>query len=931
MNALATRLGLNREKIAFGVCLVLAGGYAVWAIGGGATGIAPLAYGTIKRDPPSALAQGRSVESLYASADFSDYWAVRKGDLLTPNSDWRPLAPVRLAPPALPALRPIMLPTIPAPRPAIAGLYVRPREKLVTLPDLGLAVGAGAGSDAAPPGAGSGSGSGSGSGVGSGVGSASGSGSGSDVVVDDAITAEWKKSELWPKVRLLDKVYLKKDGAAIEGLIEEDQPGQVIIRTGGKNQIRVLVPRADIDEARGTKGIERRLALEAVYDQELEKLGEADGAKARKWIGECMRYAFTDVAVRHLDKQIALHPQDPEPYLLAGRYFGEVYAYDALASLFARAEANQIRRADTFAWGQARFLAQPFVAQVDKALELYATVTAGDSQLDPTARAQAQLERARLLRRLGRHAEAEVLFKELAATEEAALCDQVGCLIEQGKLADAAAVLAASTSTSARVVGLRGTVALLDPATKLADALALLAQARLADPGAYAHAHNLGVALLYAEAWDSAKAAFDLARALALDDPSLPNLGHGLADHLAGKPEVAIAGGYAKALQANPEANAQVHFLLGMASLALATPDVDAAKQSFATATRIAFDFAEAHLRLGVLAIDARDTVAARMHLEQASALAPDDLVAASYLGWALIEAGDYAAAEAAYRRCLERAPASNPVRESLAWITNARGDQAEAERALRKIDSDYARLAIEQVVENQRRTTWRDAFARTDTSGQERVLRKWTETEDAGVQIRLDAEAAYMDGMQGAGQTHADRKTILDRELPRGTAFIQVRVRLKIDGAAGAFVGVALRKSGKIASESPGGAFFGVTPDGKLFYADYAKAEPLRFLAEEFRTYKVFGPAKDHTDVDGWLPLEVARYGDDKRQAYAFRANGVDLVDVAGKQPGLTIPGIGKGAGIRVGMFGQAEKPGTWSLRADDFELTATADAGGR
>lgn len=916
---LMDRFGLNREKVAFGVFLLLAGYFAISTIVGGSTQIEPLTYGDISASKPDPVADGiGEAGDLHTQPEFSLYYNPERPSPFELVSAWRPLPPVELKRPALPLLRKMLPPTVPAPKPAHLWKFSHTPVE-ITLPPEEVPEEKpgeekpgeeepgeeepGEEEDKEEP---------------------------EDPV--DARIEEWKTSKLWKHRREFDTVYVKnkETGATVgqRGVIVSEDGGNIVLALKGRVGSRITIPSGTIDRDKGDNGIDRRITLEEVYDRELTKLGASKMAESLTHIDDAYRFGFRGVAVKHLEALLQAHPAEAGPYLKAGRYFDESYAYDELAGLFARAAQHKISD-DKLTWWRARFLARPFNGQLDKALELYALAGGSNTSLSAEEREQALREHGDLLRRVGRQPEAIKVYGQItgAGAAEARLAI-AACHIEEGQLDLAKAALEGASGPRATELG--GVIMLLGPREEgtLAAAITQLRAARQQDLSSYSAAYNLGLAYLQAKAWEPARTTFDEARRLALADPSAAYVGIGLVDHLQEKPADALERGYGSAVRANASSNAMAFYWTGLALLEGEEPDLGLARESFAASVDADFQFAEGHLRLADLAMRAEDWVTARMHLDQAVRATPGDTLPLLYLGRVAIELGELDAADDAYRRALEIDRKDVPTRESLAYVLNLRGEQYDAERAFRRIasESEYSQFAVDAIAENRLRTYWTDSFARVDSSGTRRVLRKWFETEDAGVAIMLKGGKVLFDASSGDGQTGDDRKTILDRELPGRRTFISIAAEIDVSDAKGCFAGLIVRRAGG----QGGGICFGITPGRKLFVAEWAGKEPARFREEDFKTYtELEKNLDDYMGSDGILRLELERIGaqgGNRNTRVMLRADGSDLFTAEGDEPvGMRSRTLARGNGVRVGVFGMAEAGGNWAMTVDNVRIVSS------
>ncbi len=878
MKDLYERFNLNREKVIFLLTLLILGLYSAGKIAGSSGAVGAFEQGLLRNEPVTPMKRGfGEVAGLITEPGFEgNYWDSDRLGPFYVVSDWRVMPPVALEFPALPPLRKVVLPTIPGP--GFAKMYLTARDYAEHKVDAPVDEEEGEDEeDVDKP---------------------------DDAPKRDVRDEEQKKSRFYVDVRKFDKVTLE-DGTVHRGLIIEKNKTQLTLELLGKTGMRLPISMGKV------KNVVLRISLSEVYDNKLTALAGGDVTNGLIWVKECIQFGFREVAVKHLALMVEKNPTDPRPYLLAGQYYGDAYAYNELASLFMTAAANNVRSSE-LRWREAKFLARPFNAFYEKALTLYGQAIA---DLSGSARESARFELADILRKTGELEKAKTIYRDLMGSGEdrargrAGLC---GCLIEQGKLSQALRLLDSEEVTDVRSVELRGVVRLLEG--KTAEAITDLLNARSTDPTRYSASYNLALAYLYGGNPEAARREFDAARQMALDDPSMAYLGIGLSHVQQQDPDKALAGSYASALKSNTNTNAMVHFMIGMATIA-AKGDQAQVRQSFSNAVRIEFNFAEAHLRLGALALTDGDHIAAQMHLEQA-ALLQGDATAYAYLGQAFLATKNLDRAVQAYRAGVARDPNSVYCKEGLAYVLNAQNQQTLSQRAFRRIHTKYAKEAVGRIVENQRRRAWTDRFTRRGKRG--KVLRKWVQNEEAGVTIKLDRYAVLFDGRQ----TRVDRMAELHRELPKGKQFVAMAVDIDTSSLSSkAHVGIHLRRGGTKGA-AQGGLYFGLTPDGQLFYARYNREQPTQLNEELFTQFKLLGPVKEHVDDKGILRLECVRVGRQNGR-FMFLAGGKELL----KNP-VQINSLIRTRSLRLGVFGTAPEDTAWKLRIDNVQVTST---GGR
>ncbi|MBP7334798.1 tetratricopeptide repeat protein [Niveispirillum sp.] len=258
-----------------------------------------------------------------------------------------------------------------------------------------------------------------------------------------------------------------------------------------------------------------------------------------------------------------------------------------------------------------------------------------------------------------------------------------------------------------------------------AEAVALLREAILDDPGDATLRADLGVALETLEDYDGAAQAYAAAAALEPDNP-IYHFNQGAVAQAQGRPHDA-AGHYLNALEREP-LFAEAYYNLG--TLFFDAGHLEIAAEHYGNALKARPDYAEAASNLGLTLRRLGRQAEAVEQFQLALRLRPDIIITHSNLGLTLAESGRYDEAIACFGQALAMDPNNSPlhINISLAWRGVGRLDMA-ADAALKALrlapDSAVAQVELGAVAANLRRTgdeaalatlldTWREIAGET-------------------------------------------------------------------------------------------------------------------------------------------------------------------------------------------------------------------------
>lgn len=238
-----------------------------------------------------------------------------------------------------------------------------------------------------------------------------------------------------------------------------------------------------------------------------------------------------------------------------------------------------------------------------------------------------------------------------------------------------------------------------------AEAVALLREAILDDPGDATLRADLGVALETLEDYDGAAQAYAAAAALEPDNP-IYHFNQGAVAQAQGRPHDA-AGHYLDALEREP-LFAEAYYNLG--TLFFDAGHLEIAAEHYGNALTARPDYAEAASNLGLTLRRLGRMDAAIEQFQLALKLRSDLTITHSNLGLTLAEAGRYDEAIACFGQALAKDPDSSSlhINISLAWRGVGRLDMA-ADAALKALrlapDNAVAQVELGAVAANLRRT----------------------------------------------------------------------------------------------------------------------------------------------------------------------------------------------------------------------------------
>ncbi|MFY8093567.1 MAG: tetratricopeptide repeat protein [Niveispirillum sp.] len=258
-----------------------------------------------------------------------------------------------------------------------------------------------------------------------------------------------------------------------------------------------------------------------------------------------------------------------------------------------------------------------------------------------------------------------------------------------------------------------------------AEAVALLREAILDDPGDATLRADLGVALETLEDYDGAAQAYAAAAALEPDNP-IYHFNQGAVAQAQGRPHDA-AGHYLDALEREP-LFAEAYYNLG--TLFFDAGHLEIAAEHYGNALKARPDYAEAASNLGLTLRRLGRLSDAIEQFQLALKLRPELTITHSNLGLTLAEAGRYDEAIACFGQALAKDPDSPSlhINISLAWRGVGRLDMA-ADAALKALrlapDNAVAQVELGAVAANLRRTgdetalqsllnSWRDITGET-------------------------------------------------------------------------------------------------------------------------------------------------------------------------------------------------------------------------
>lgn len=299
-----------------------------------------------------------------------------------------------------------------------------------------------------------------------------------------------------------------------------------------------------------------------------------------------------------------------------------------------------------------------------------------------------------------------------------------------------------------------------------AEAVGLLREAILDDPGDATLRADLGVALETLEDYDGAAQAYAAAAALEPDNP-IYHFNQGAVAQAQGRPHDA-ANHYLNTLEREP-LFAEAYYNLG--TLFFDAGHIEIAAEHYGNALKARPDYAEAASNLGLVLrrLGRQDDAIEQFRL--ALRLRPDLTITHSNLGLTLAEAGYYDEAIACFGQALAMDPDSSSlhINISLAWRGVGRLDMA-ADAALKALklapDSTPAQVELGSVAANLRRTgdeatlkalleSWREVAG--ETAQYQHTLAALGEippparASDAYLSQTFDASAKRFDEMIGA------------------------------------------------------------------------------------------------------------------------------------------------------------------------------------
>ena len=262
-----------------------------------------------------------------------------------------------------------------------------------------------------------------------------------------------------------------------------------------------------------------------------------------------------------------------------------------------------------------------------------------------------------------------------------------------------------------------------------AEAVTLLREAILDDPGDATLRADLGVALETLEDYDGAAQAYAAAAALEPDNP-IYHFNQGAVAQAQGRPHDA-AGHYLDALEREP-LFAEAYYNLG--TLFFDAGHLEIAAEHYGNALKARPDYAEAASNLGLTLRRLGRQDEAIEQFQLALRLRPGLTVTHSNLGLTLAEAGRYDEAIACFGQALAMDPnsASLHINISLAWRGVGRQDMA-ADAALKALrlepESTIAQVELGAVAANLRRAG--------DEAGLLSLLESWRDVAGETAQLR--------------------------------------------------------------------------------------------------------------------------------------------------------------------------------------------------
>ncbi|OYQ35505.1 hypothetical protein CHU95_07175 [Niveispirillum lacus] len=251
-----------------------------------------------------------------------------------------------------------------------------------------------------------------------------------------------------------------------------------------------------------------------------------------------------------------------------------------------------------------------------------------------------------------------------------------------------------------------------------AEAVSLLREAILDDPGDATLRADLGVALETLEDYDGAAQAYAAATALEPDNP-IYHFNQGAVAQAQGRPHDAAAH-YLDALEREP-LFAEAYYNLG--TLFFDAGHLEIAAEHYGNALKARPDYAEAASNLGLTLRRLGRLNDAVEQFQLALKLRPDLTITHSNLGLTLAEVGRYGEAIACFGQALANDPDSSAlhINISLAWRGVGRLEMA-ADAALKALrlapDSTVAQVELGSVAANLRRTG--------DEAGLRELLEAW-------------------------------------------------------------------------------------------------------------------------------------------------------------------------------------------------------------
>jgi tetratricopeptide (TPR) repeat protein len=275
------------------------------------------------------------------------------------------------------------------------------------------------------------------------------------------------------------------------------------------------------------------------------------------------------------------------------------------------------------------------------------------------------------LHALGRYAEDIEQFREALRTRPGFAMAQnnlATSLLELGQEEDALEAYRAAVTLDPELALARGNLGqMLVDRGQAEEGLPHCQEAARLEPGLPASFNNLGNAYRALERWDEARAAYDLALALAGQEH--PRLQQAL----------------------RPEIQARIHANLGF-SLQLEHKK-ERAVASFRRAALLAPEDAQMWRTLGNACVAIEDYAEALPCYQKVVALKPEQPLAHNDLGWALQEQGRVAEAGSCYRRALELQPSYLDAMLNMGFLHEEQGDMAAAEDWYRRGRATWPRL----------------------------------------------------------------------------------------------------------------------------------------------------------------------------------------------------------------------------------------------